>query len=93
MEGLIPMVYRAIKKNKTRRKYRCLSTGAAQSYSNIDDFHSENRSPQKQKVSDFHPEKNGHRRYKSVGDYGFGSSTPDKKHGVLALQTRNNSVH
>ncbi|XP_008801134.2 uncharacterized protein LOC103715326 [Phoenix dactylifera] len=29
MEGLIPLVYRAIKRKKTRRCYKCLSSGAA----------------------------------------------------------------
>nr|XP_010930311.1 uncharacterized protein LOC105051521 [Elaeis guineensis] len=29
MEGLIPLVYRAIKGKKTRRQYECLSSGAA----------------------------------------------------------------
>ncbi|KAL6961692.1 hypothetical protein U1Q18_031520 [Sarracenia purpurea var. burkii] len=38
MEGLIPLVYRTLKKTKIRRQYKCLSTGAAQSY-NITDFY------------------------------------------------------
>ncbi|KAL7145705.1 hypothetical protein ABFS83_07G105300 [Erythranthe nasuta] len=38
MEGLIPMVYKSLKKSKTRRNYECLSTGAAQAY-NISDFY------------------------------------------------------
>ncbi|KAL2342843.1 hypothetical protein Fmac_004128 [Flemingia macrophylla] len=29
MEGLLPLVYRAIKKRRTRRQYHCLSSGAA----------------------------------------------------------------
>ncbi|KAL3619869.1 hypothetical protein CASFOL_034781 [Castilleja foliolosa] len=32
MEGLIPMVYRSLKKNKKRRTYKCLSSGAAQTF-------------------------------------------------------------
>ncbi|PIN05111.1 hypothetical protein CDL12_22349 [Handroanthus impetiginosus] len=32
MEGLIPMVYRSLKKKKTRRQYQCLSSGAALTY-------------------------------------------------------------
>ncbi|KAL0366561.1 UNVERIFIED_CONTAM: hypothetical protein Sradi_3546200 [Sesamum radiatum] len=36
MEGLIPMVYKSIKKTRTRRRYECLSAGAAQTY-NIQD--------------------------------------------------------
>ncbi|EYU34243.1 hypothetical protein ABFS82_07G111400 [Erythranthe guttata] len=38
MEGLIPMMYKSLKKSKTRRNYECLSTGAAQAY-NISDFY------------------------------------------------------
>ncbi|KAL0432841.1 UNVERIFIED_CONTAM: hypothetical protein Slati_2618400 [Sesamum latifolium] len=37
MEGLIPMVYKSLKKTRTRRRYECLSAGAAQTY-NIQDF-------------------------------------------------------
>ncbi|KAF3451096.1 hypothetical protein FNV43_RR07185 [Rhamnella rubrinervis] len=43
MEGLIPMVFKAIKKNRTRRQYRCLSSSssaaAAQIGYNISDFY------------------------------------------------------
>ncbi|KAI3470274.1 hypothetical protein Pfo_026937 [Paulownia fortunei] len=39
MEGLIPMVYKSLKKNKTRRKYECLSSGAASHTYNIADFY------------------------------------------------------
>lgn len=38
MEGLIPLVCKAIKRNMTRRQYRCLSKGNAQTY-NIADFY------------------------------------------------------
>ncbi|KNA11208.1 hypothetical protein SOVF_137250 [Spinacia oleracea] len=38
MEGLIPMLFKAVKKNKIRRQYRCLSMGAAQTY-NLADFY------------------------------------------------------
>ncbi|XP_047978554.1 uncharacterized protein LOC125220428 [Salvia hispanica] len=37
MEGLIPVVYRSLKRNKIRRRYECLSSGAAHAY-NIKDF-------------------------------------------------------
>ncbi|KAK4387869.1 hypothetical protein Sango_2393500 [Sesamum angolense] len=37
MEGLIPMVYKSIKKTRTRRRYECLSAGATQPY-NIEEF-------------------------------------------------------
>ncbi|KAG9446872.1 hypothetical protein H6P81_013000 [Aristolochia fimbriata] len=36
MEGLIPLVYRAIKKSNTRRKYRCLSHGPVQRLHSFD---------------------------------------------------------
>ncbi|XP_050238542.1 uncharacterized protein LOC126688023 [Mercurialis annua] len=37
MEGLLPLVYKAIKKNKTRRNYECLSSGVALSDLYIND--------------------------------------------------------
>ena len=74
MEGLIPVVYRAIKGSKTRRQYECLSSGAAQTY-NIADFYitSQNHvnieSPS-EKIAGVHGDNgNVHRRYKSVGDF------------------------
>ncbi|KAL0402774.1 UNVERIFIED_CONTAM: hypothetical protein Sradi_1918200 [Sesamum radiatum] len=40
MEGLIPMVYKSVKKNMTRRHYECLSSGAAaQTTYDIADHH------------------------------------------------------
>lgn len=84
MEGLIPMVYRSLKKSKTRRRYECLSTGAAQAY-NIADFYIEPDhdqfsrkqygTPEPQKV----PVSQGphHRRYNSMHvdhTHGFGSA-------------------
>ncbi|XP_055821968.1 uncharacterized protein LOC129890433 [Solanum dulcamara] len=41
MEGLIPLVYKTIKRSKTRRKYECLSFGAANTY-NIENFYQKN---------------------------------------------------
>ncbi|KAJ6677535.1 hypothetical protein OIU85_008140 [Salix viminalis] len=38
MEGLIPLVYKAFRKKKTRSHYECLSSGAALSY-NISNFY------------------------------------------------------
>jgi hypothetical protein len=38
MEGLIPLVYKAFMKKKTRSQYECLSSGAARGY-NISDFY------------------------------------------------------
>ncbi|KAL1533176.1 hypothetical protein AAHA92_33097 [Salvia divinorum] len=39
MEGLIPLVYKSLKKSQTRRKYECLSSGAAAQSYNIADFY------------------------------------------------------
>ncbi|CAJ2676736.1 unnamed protein product [Trifolium pratense] len=39
MEGLLPLIFRAIRKNKSRRKYKCLSSGAALRYN---DFYPQN---------------------------------------------------
>ncbi|KAL1559226.1 hypothetical protein AAHA92_09591 [Salvia divinorum] len=39
MEGLIPLVYKSLKKSHTRRKYECLSSGAAAQPYNIADFY------------------------------------------------------
>ncbi|XP_068648537.1 uncharacterized protein [Aristolochia californica] len=36
MEGLIPLMYRAIKRSNTRRKYRCLSHGQTQRLHSFD---------------------------------------------------------
>lgn len=38
MEGLIPIVYKSLKKKKIQRRYECLSSGAAQPY-NVGDFY------------------------------------------------------
>lgn len=79
MEGLIPMVCKAIKKKTTRRQYECLSSGAAQSY-NMKDFYigqcdtvtdlSFKPSIEKNKA-----ERKGHRRYRSVEDLSAGFSS------------------
>ncbi|KAF8402433.1 hypothetical protein HHK36_013389 [Tetracentron sinense] len=86
MEGLIPIVYKAIKRNKTRRKYKCLSSGATQTY-NIPDFYITGHTPMTltppppppEKVSRFHGEGNNHRRHKSVEEFsGGGFFSPEK---------------
>lgn len=62
MEGLLPLVYRAIKGGHTRRKYQCLSVkghglqeGFRGSPEKMDGYH----------VEDF----SGHRRHKSMDEY------------------------
>ncbi|KAI4342843.1 hypothetical protein MLD38_027411 [Melastoma candidum] len=38
MEGLIPMLYRAIKRNRVRSRYECLSSASAPTY-DVSDFY------------------------------------------------------
>ncbi|XP_017976357.1 PREDICTED: uncharacterized protein LOC18597397 [Theobroma cacao] len=82
MEGLIPLVYRTLKKNKTRRQYQCLSSGAAQTY-NIADFDVDGQSPVYMKPSTaekscgLKTQRNGHRRHVSMGDFSMGYSSAD----------------
>lgn len=50
MEGLLPMVYKSIKKNRTRRQYQYLSSSSAataQSYNDIPDFCNNNNHQEK----------------------------------------------
>ncbi|XVE97186.1 hypothetical protein REPUB_Repub02eG0289700 [Reevesia pubescens] len=73
MEGLIPLVYRTLKKNKTRRQYECLSSGAAETY-NITDFYVNGESQSHVYIKPSTAEKNnternGHRRHMSMGDF------------------------
>ncbi|KAK9705951.1 hypothetical protein RND81_07G094600 [Saponaria officinalis] len=79
MEGLIPMLYKAIKKNNIRRKYRCLSTGHSKSYEFYDHIDHEFRVVDDQKIYDNPMEtrggydrdrKKGHRRFGSTRDLG-----------------------
>ncbi|KAG6668870.1 hypothetical protein CIPAW_01G202100 [Carya illinoinensis] len=85
MEGLIPMVFKVIKRNRVRREYRSLSSGSAQGY-NIADFCTSDQishvytMPSTQKIDDgFNTERNGHRRYNSVGNYGVEFTLPEDK--------------
>ncbi|KAK8281104.1 hypothetical protein V6Z11_D09G220500 [Gossypium hirsutum] len=71
MEGLIPLVYRRLKKAKTRRQYECLSSGAAKSY-DISEFYVQSPSQYMKPNNTSMAEKNiggqGHRRRMSTGD-------------------------
>ncbi|KAL2347120.1 hypothetical protein Fmac_001120 [Flemingia macrophylla] len=66
MEGLLPLVFKAIKKNRSRRHYECLSSGISmaemypqtQTHNHIPHTHNQD-----------HHHKLGHRRYKSVEDF------------------------
>ncbi|KAF8369415.1 hypothetical protein HHK36_032574 [Tetracentron sinense] len=72
MEGIIPIVYKALKRNKTRRNYESLSSGAAQSF-NVAYW---TPPPEKMAMAaGFGGESNGngHRRRKSVGERFFSS--------------------
>lgn len=73
MEGLIPMVFKAIKKSKIRSQYECLSSGKPdQSNYNIADFYvSQNSAHFNEHSSDYAKveESSHHRRHKSVGDF------------------------
>ncbi|KAJ8755392.1 hypothetical protein K2173_019190 [Erythroxylum novogranatense] len=83
MDGLIPMVYRAIKKNKVRRKYEFLSSESAQSY-NISDFlvssdhmvsanHQLDINPSPAAQNHAVPlDRKFHRRHMSVDDFTYG---------------------
>ncbi|XAR71509.1 hypothetical protein NMG60_11028817 [Bertholletia excelsa] len=67
MEGLIPLVYRTLKKRKKRRQYQCLSsTSGCSPTSSYNNFHSH---PQTH-PNIFHAQANGHRRHNSsLGEY------------------------
>ncbi|CAJ1974727.1 unnamed protein product, partial [Sphenostylis stenocarpa] len=90
MEGLLPLVFRAIKRNKTRSQYECLSSGSALSYNismaemypQTQDHVLRNQTPPTQKV--FHHEDHnfGHRRHNSVGDLSNGFQSTQMKTGV-----------
>ncbi|CAO2821721.1 unnamed protein product [Amaranthus hypochondriacus] len=68
MEGLIPMFFRAIKKNKIRRQYRCLSMGNAQTYNLIDFYdHDQNHGFYSNEMQP----RGGHRRFASTGEFGI----------------------
>ncbi|OIV98144.1 hypothetical protein TanjilG_12180 [Lupinus angustifolius] len=71
MEGLLPIVYKAIKKNRTRRHYECLSSGdnaltynisMAEMYPQTQGHVFENQTPKT-------THKVGHRRSQSVPDF------------------------
>ncbi|XP_057781248.1 uncharacterized protein LOC130999663 [Salvia miltiorrhiza] len=62
MEGLIPLVYKSLKKSQTRRKYECLSSGeAAQPYN----------------IADFYVKDDGRDRDEYMGRRGYATPGPD----------------
>ncbi|KAJ0258486.1 hypothetical protein HA466_0072660 [Hirschfeldia incana] len=65
MDGLIPMAFRAVKKNLTRRRYECLSSSTATTRDQSHDFEEMNV--------------NGHHRRRwSMGDFSSLSSSERK---------------
>lgn len=86
MEGLLPMVYRAIKKHKTRRQYKCLSSSGrdlgynimsmAQFYPQAQGYDNNYQEPSIQNVVADQTENFGHRRYNSTGDFYDRFSSP-----------------
>ncbi|CAL9150289.1 unnamed protein product, partial [Musa hybrid cultivar] len=84
MEGLIPYIYRAIKRRKARKYYRSLSTVSSQWFgdTNTQRF----LRPPPIKLGGFHQEQNRHRRHRSLED--FSSKRVGGGRGRLAKQTR-----
>ncbi|KAK4374219.1 hypothetical protein RND71_004896 [Anisodus tanguticus] len=89
MEGLIPLVYKTIKRSKTRRRYEYLSFGTANTY-NIGNFYPNNgyidsnkeyemSSINDQKVAGggSQAENNGHRRTQSLHVEYIGGVSPE----------------
>lgn len=88
MEGLLPLFYKAIKKNKTRRQYECLSSGDAVSYNiSMAEMYPQNQNhvyekqaPQSHKI--------GHRRHQSVPDFANGFQSPHMRTGADSLSSK-----
>ncbi|KAK7282158.1 hypothetical protein RIF29_10742 [Crotalaria pallida] len=84
MEGLLPLVYKVIKKNRIRRHYECLSSGDAIS-NNISMVEMHPQTHQGHVYDEnqaFEGDKVGHhRRYKSVPDFGHGFHSPQMRTG------------
>ncbi|XP_019052647.1 PREDICTED: uncharacterized protein LOC109114432 [Nelumbo nucifera] len=91
MEGLIPLVYKTIKRSNTRRKYKCLSSGAAQGYNHAADFQADRHiylGPPPEKFAGLNEEYTGHLRSQTVKELsgGFFSSQPTVKEPRLSKQ-------
>ncbi|KAF5742797.1 hypothetical protein HS088_TW09G00857 [Tripterygium wilfordii] len=97
MEGLIPTIFKAVGKNRTRKQYECLSSGASHSFS-IADFYINGETgaymstgastDQNIITAGFNTERiNGHhRRYNSVGDFSVGNSSSGIEGKEMAAQ-------
>lgn len=63
MEGILPMVFRIIKKHKNRRKYHCLSSGAAIRYKT--ELYNDEEAASR-RINDDYIDKIDYRRYSSA---------------------------
>ncbi|CAI9777070.1 unnamed protein product [Fraxinus pennsylvanica] len=89
MEGLIPMVFKSIKKNGVRRQYKSLSSGATdKTHYNIADFYTNDYSSynkqyengglqQPEKISGFHADGGAGRHYSVDFDHSAASELED----------------
>ncbi|ESW09823.1 hypothetical protein PHAVU_009G159100 [Phaseolus vulgaris] len=97
MEGLLPLVYKAIKKTKTRSQYECLSSGSALShnismpeiYPQTQDHTLRNQTPPHKVFHHHHAEdhKPAHRRHNSVGDFDNGFQSTQMRTGVVSTSS------
>ncbi|OAY51344.1 hypothetical protein MANES_05G207200v8 [Manihot esculenta] len=77
MEGLIPLVYKAMKSNKSRRQYECLSSAAPLGYNPSDFYINEAEIFPKPGEKGNNEGLKLQRRFSSVGDLSaIGSSPP-----------------
>ncbi|RRT39176.1 hypothetical protein B296_00027172 [Ensete ventricosum] len=86
MEGLIPYIYRAIKRRKARKYYRSLSTGSPRWFGDADTQRFLRPAPIK--LGSFHEDQNRHRRHRSLEDFSPERVGGGGGHGRLAKQTR-----
>ncbi|XP_047172405.1 uncharacterized protein LOC124840397 [Vigna umbellata] len=94
MEGLLPLVFKAIKRNKTRSQYECLSSGSALNYNismaemypQTQDQILRNQTPTNKVFHRHHEDlhKYAHRRHNSVGHFGNGFQSTQMRTGVVS---------
>ncbi|XP_072999836.1 uncharacterized protein [Typha latifolia] len=101
MEGLIPFIYRAIKRRRSRTYYKCLSYGAAQRFNTTYNFHDQN---QKFLPSDplppprfgsFREDRKAHRRRHTMQDFSDEVFSPEddyQRRGRLPKDVRSRSM-
>ena len=77
MEGLLPMMYKAIKNSRRRSRYECLSSGAPRSFDDAyvaaDTASRPQLWTQKSSQPPMHEMSGHHRRHRSMGEYAFGT--------------------